>query len=87
MIESLGTFPIASVERNTVVILNIFAVTVSSPQSIVDWSVIAHIILAHYSLYMYSCFCGMIEGHIGEQMMCNVSVGNVVEKIVEKGTP
>ena len=84
---SLRTSPVASIERDAVFVLNIFAVAVSSPQGLVHRSVITHIIFSHYFLNVLSSFNGVIEGHIREQVMCNVCIGDMMEEIVEEGSP
>ena len=50
-------------------------------------SVIAHIVLSHNLLNVLSGFLCVVERHVGEKMMGNVCVCNMVEIVVEEGAP
>ena len=86
-IYSLRTSPFASIERDAIFVLNIFAVSVSSPQGLVYRSVIAHIVFYHHFLNVLSGLNSVIERHVREQVMCDVCIGDMMEEIVEEGSP
>ena len=84
---SLRTSPLASIERDAIFVLNIFAVSVSSPQGLVNGSVVAHIVFSHHFLNVLSGLNSVIERHVREQVMCDVCIGDMMEEIVEEGSP
>ena len=63
-ISSLLDLPLSLVEGDRFIILNKFAVSIGSPQSLEHWSVIAHVVLAHYLLNVLSSLLSVVERHI-----------------------
>lgn len=52
-----------------------------------NWSVIAHIVFPHNLLNVLSGFLSMIEWHVGEEMVGNMGISDVMEVVIKEGSP
>ena len=68
------------------IIFDVLAVPERAPQGHSDRRIILHMILTKHFLNVDGCFLSVVEWHVGEQMMCDMSVCNVMEEIVEDGS-
>jgi len=82
--QSSTVAALSSIEQDVPGIVHIFTVPDGTVQGLPNWGPVVEVVLSQFSLQVGRGLDGIVERHLGEEMVSHVGVLDVMEGVVEE---